>query len=214
MTFLESSLISTFAFLLWDFLLETIFYNIETFHVFLSSITDFFFLINVYSNLSQAALKYLKNTEVEISNILILTGDFNIRDHFWDLNFPYYSYYRETLFEIVDSLQLEISESYEFFSTRYSNDPQISNLMLNLVFLHPGYSEFNNHHIYSNWRLLSDHTPITVNISITEEQVHTKKWSLIKDSEEESLFINELTHSITNINTAPLLCMDNLEAVM
>jgi len=143
--------------------------------VFLSSITDFFFLINVYSNLSQAALKYLKNTEVEISNILILTGDFNIRDHFWDLNFPYYSYYRETLFEIVDSLQLEISESYEFFSTRYSNDPQISNLMLNLVFLHPGYSEFNNHHIYSNWRLLSDHTPITVNISITEEQVHTKK---------------------------------------
>jgi len=39
-----------------------------------------FFLINVYSDLSQSALKYLKDTEVNISNILIMTGDFNIRD--------------------------------------------------------------------------------------------------------------------------------------
>jgi len=39
-----------------------------------------FFLINIYSNLSQLALKYLKDTEVNISNILIMTGDFNIRD--------------------------------------------------------------------------------------------------------------------------------------
>ena len=109
-----------------------------------------YFLINVYSNSSQAALKYLKNTEVEISNILILTGDFNIRDHFWNLNFPYHSHYKETLFEITDLLQLEISKPYKIFPTRYSNDPQISNSVLDLVFLHPGYPEFNNHHIYPN----------------------------------------------------------------
>jgi len=113
--------------------------------------TDLFiFLINVYSNSSQAALKYLKNTKVEISNVLILTGDFNIRDHFWNPNFPYYSHHRETLFEIMDLLQLEISKPYEFFSIRYSDDSQISNLVLDLVFLYPGYPEFNNHHIYPN----------------------------------------------------------------
>ena len=39
-----------------------------------------FFLINVYSDSSQSALKYLKNTEANITNILIMTGDFNIRD--------------------------------------------------------------------------------------------------------------------------------------
>ena len=170
-----------------------------------------YFLINVYSDLSQAALKY---TEVEISNILILTDDFNIKDHFWDLNFLYHSHHRETLFKIADLLQLEISKPYEFFTTRYSDDSQISNSVLDLVFLCPGYTKFNNHHIYSNWRLSSDHTSITVNISITEEQVHTKKQSLIKDSEEELLFINKLTHSITNINTASLLYVDNLEAVI
>ena len=36
--------------------------------------------INMYSDLSQSALKYLKNTEANINNVLIMTGDFNIRD--------------------------------------------------------------------------------------------------------------------------------------
>ena len=106
--------------------------------------------MNVYSDLSQAALKYIKNTKVEISNVLILTSDFNIRDHFWDLNFPYHSHHRETLFKIADLLQLEIFKPYEFFPTKYSDDPQISNLVLDLVFLHPRYPKFNNHHIHSN----------------------------------------------------------------
>ena len=39
------------------------------------------FLLNVYSNLSQLALKYLKDTEVNINNVLIMTGNFNIRDN-------------------------------------------------------------------------------------------------------------------------------------
>ena len=36
--------------------------------------------MNVYSDSSHLALKYLKNTEVNINNLLIMTGDFNIRD--------------------------------------------------------------------------------------------------------------------------------------
>ena len=36
--------------------------------------------MNVYSNSSHTALKYLKDAEVNISNLLIMTGDFNIRD--------------------------------------------------------------------------------------------------------------------------------------
>ena len=68
------------------------------------------FLINIYFNSSQLALKYLKNTEVNISNILIMNGDFNIRDSIWDLKYPYYLIYRNTLFDIVDSFQLELSQ--------------------------------------------------------------------------------------------------------
>ena len=41
---------------------------------------DIFFLINIYSDSLQSALKYLKDTEVDIHNVLIMTRDFNIRD--------------------------------------------------------------------------------------------------------------------------------------
>ena len=37
-------------------------------------------MINIYSDEYQLVLKYLKNTEVNICNVLVLTGNFNIRD--------------------------------------------------------------------------------------------------------------------------------------
>ena len=39
------------------------------------------YILNVYSDSSHSALKYLKDTEVNINNVLIMTGDFNIHDN-------------------------------------------------------------------------------------------------------------------------------------
>jgi len=39
-----------------------------------------YYIMNVYSNSSHMALKYLKDIEVNINNILVMTGNFNIRD--------------------------------------------------------------------------------------------------------------------------------------
>ena len=39
-----------------------------------------FYILNVYSDSSHTALKYLKDTEVNIGNVLLMTGNFNIRD--------------------------------------------------------------------------------------------------------------------------------------
>jgi len=39
-----------------------------------------YFIMNVYLDLSHAALKYLKDIEVNINNVLVITGDFNIKD--------------------------------------------------------------------------------------------------------------------------------------
>jgi len=77
-----------------------------------------------------------------------MTGDFNIKDNFWDLNFPYHSTHKDILFEIADSFQLELSKPTELFPTRYSNNDQDSNSILDLVFLWLSSSEFNNHHIH------------------------------------------------------------------
>ena len=40
---------------------------------------NLFFLMNVYSDSSQSALKYFKDTEVNIQNLLVMTSNFNIR---------------------------------------------------------------------------------------------------------------------------------------
>jgi len=81
-----------------------------------------FFLINVYLDFSQLALKYLIDTEVNINNILVMTGDFNIRDNLWDHNYPHYSIHSNLLFDIADSLYLKLSELTNYILTRYSDN--------------------------------------------------------------------------------------------
>ena len=106
------------------------------------------FLINVYSDLLQIALKYLKDMEVNIGNILIITEDFNIRDSIWDSNFPHYSSYNNILFEVADSLDLELFRPTEQFPTRYSDNQQDSNLVIDLIFLRADSLEHNNYTIH------------------------------------------------------------------
>ena len=38
------------------------------------------YILNIYSDSSHSALKYLKDTEVNINHVLLMMGDFNIRD--------------------------------------------------------------------------------------------------------------------------------------
>ena len=40
----------------------------------------YYYIMNIYSDSSYMALKYLKDIEVNIDNILVMTRDFNIRD--------------------------------------------------------------------------------------------------------------------------------------
>ena len=63
----------------------------------------------MYLDSSQLALKYLKATEANISNILVMTGDFNIRDNLWDHYYPHYSIHSDLLFDIADSFFLRLS---------------------------------------------------------------------------------------------------------
>ena len=75
------------------------------------------------------ALKYLKDTEVNINNVLIITRDFNIRDCSWDPNFHYYSSHRNILIDIVDSLYLKLFEPTNHIPIRYLDNQCESNLV-------------------------------------------------------------------------------------
>ena len=61
------------------------------------------YMLNIYSDLSHMALKYLKDIEVNIDNVLIMTGDFNIRDSLWNSSFPHHSSISNDLMIIADS---------------------------------------------------------------------------------------------------------------
>ena len=63
--------------LILDFQVFTLFYKkifliIEIFFVFFFNCRSINFLMNIYSDSSQTALKYLKNTKANINNVLII----------------------------------------------------------------------------------------------------------------------------------------------
>ena len=120
------------------------------------------------------ALKYLKDTETNISNIIIITRDFNIKDSLWDFNFPFHSVHSDMLFDIADFFALAPSNLTENFLTRFLNNNQNLNSVLDLVFTQPSSMEFNHHHIHLDWRLTSDHTLITVSIHINYKNIPIK----------------------------------------
>ena len=74
--------------------------------------------------------------------------------------------------------------------------------------------EHDNHCIYLGWRITSDHASITINIFTLEECVQIRKQFLLKNSEEEAYFIDELIYSIKRLNTDSLLSIDALETVV
>ena len=81
------------------------------------------------------ALKYLKDTEANINKILIITGDFNIRDSFWDSLFPNHSIHSNMLTNIADSLSLCISSATIQVPIRYADNSNNLNSVINLIFL-------------------------------------------------------------------------------
>jgi len=91
--------------------------------------------MNIYSDSFHSTLKYLKDTEVNILNLLIMTGNFNIRDSIWDPSFPYHSAINNNLMIIADSFNLDLLIPTHCIPTRYLDMAGDLNSVIDLMWL-------------------------------------------------------------------------------
>ena len=148
-----------------------------------------YYILNIYSDSSHSALKYLKNTEVNIDNVILMTSDFNIRDRLWDPSFPFHSSISDDLFIIADFFDLTLSNPTNPCPTRYSNTIGKSNSVIDLMFLCYGSPDLDHHSILPESHLSLDHAPLVTDITISEEIIQTLKFTLAPKSEQETAFI-------------------------
>ena len=140
-----------------------------------------------------------------------MTGDFNIRDCLWDSSFLFHSSISEDLFIIADLFNLELSTSSNPIPTRHSDMIDDSNLVINLMFLHNGFSKLNDYIIHPDWQLTLDHVPLTITIPIVEEFIHSSKLTILKNSEEEEKFIKKIIDIFKSLYTLLITDCDSLE---
>jgi len=146
--------------------------------------------------------------------MIIMTGDFNIRDSDWNPNFQHHSTHTEDLLTITDSLGLELSSPLNPGPTRYVDNTWDSNSIIDSVFLPPDNRGFSQHMLYSNICKPSNHVPLTIEVDIAETNTDLSFRSISKDSEEEEKFIELLISGFSNINSSTITTKKELEGVV
>jgi len=172
------------------------------------------YILNIYSNLSHLALKYLKDTEVNISHVLLMTGDFNIRDSLWDPSFPYHSSISDDLIMIADLFDLALSSLTNLGPTRFSDTAGESNLVIDLMFLRCGSVELDNHSILPDSRLSSDHAPLSIDIPIFDKIIHSLKLIITPGSEQETDFIKDIVSNLKSFDTSNIEDIASLDQIV
>jgi len=118
------------------------------------------------------------------------------------------------LTDITDFLSLCISHTTIQILTKYTDNPNDLNSVIDLIFLQPNSDEFDSYIIYSKWRLLLDYASFIVKISILEEYIQTRNRTIVKDSEEEFKFITDITDLIKRLNTDHISNKEDLECII
>ena len=173
-----------------------------------------YYIMNVYSDSSYIVLKYLKDTEVNIENVLLMTGDFNIRDSLWDSAFPFHSSVSDDLIIIADSFNLSLSTPTNPCLTRYSDMARELNSVIDLMFLCCRSYELDCHSIHPGNCLSLDHAPLSIKIPIIEKVIQSLKLMIYPKSNQETAFVEEVISSFKSLDTSVINDFDKLESIV
>ena len=173
-----------------------------------------YYIMNIYSDSSHTALKYLKDTEVNIENVLLMTEDFNIRDILWNLAFSFHSSVSDDLIIIADLLNLSLSTPTNPCPTGYSDTTGESNSVINLMFLHCRSYELDCHSIHPENCLSLDHAPLSIKIPIIDEVIQFSKLTIHPKSDQEVAFVGEVISNFKSLDTSVINDSNNLESII
>ena len=112
----------------------------------------------------------MSNKALNITNLLYMKMNFNIRNIEWDLSTSLYSVASQTLRNLADSCSLVCSISALYISTYYSDIQDHANIVIILVFLSMSYIQV-YYHIKFDLRQPSNHAPLIFDFSITPENI-------------------------------------------
>ena len=143
-----------------------------------------------------------------------MTEDFNIHDSLWDPSYIHYSSISDDIFVIADSFNLSLSYSTDQVLTRYLDNANDLNSVIDLIFLCSNSSELDTYCIHPEQHLTSDYAPLMITISITKEHVDICKRTITKNSEEEHIFIKEVIASFAKLDTSSISNIPDLEEVV
>jgi len=82
------------------------------------------------------------------------------------------------------------------------------------MFLCYGSSKLDHHSIYPENHLSSNHAPLSIDISIHKEVIHTSKFSIPPKSDQETSFIEEIILNFKNLDTSDIGNMEKLECIV
>ena len=89
-----------------------------------------------------------------------------------------------------------------------------ANSTIDLMFLWYVSSKINQQSIHPEWRLMSDHPPLSITIPIVDEVINTSKLSIQQKSEQESIFIEEVISSFKDLDTSNITNKECLECTV
>ena len=95
----------------------------------------------------------------------------------------------------------------------YVDNFQNSNSVLSLMFFHTELKEFNNYLISPDIQSSSDHVPLSIFIIIKEEFIQEKKQSIVRNSNKEKEFVDELRNRIGSIEMTNITNYEMFEYV-
>ena len=115
---------------------------------------------------------------------------------------------------IADSFDLALSVPTNPGPTRFPDTSGESDSVIDLMFLWCDSIELDRHTILTESRLSSDHAPLSIDIPIYDEVIHSTKLVITPGSDQEKEFFKDIISSFISLDTSNINNVDHLNQIV